>query len=427
MTENTDQLGEVIDFLDTDTISADELARAMTLVGSMPVEDILKLRPIDFAKHIIQVQKDAPQDASSLTKREDLTPAQCSKIAKQLIESLSDMYRSTNNVLQDATLDNGLPRDVRVTLNKSIDQMTLKELLELLAGDATQYDDVLPYIRRSEPYRQAHRRTVNCVIPTATGTGLDPKATLDYIVHLNTQGTHIQRKLQDGRRPTTIERAFKHDDRPLVNVFTQEPTNGPDAYGRDWGNLSADFHEALVWACKTQHAGWPTGGDFFALTGEIMEQKLNPRWQGILDDYLEAKADDDPTTVGISRYYNARHTSRSTSPSYQEQPPTPVMTEDDYRRALYDIAEDYAHVRSSSLSKSNMVIRGFGVNSGSASLYNVIVLENSHVNSGSLDGSIFKHARTTITVGSGTNGARVLSRNWQQLYAEAQRMGLIPS
>lgn len=419
----TDHLRDAIEFLDSDTISNDEVARTLELIGDMLVDDVLALRPIDLARHIVKQQDGGQQDSSSTTKPlANLTPAQSSKIAKELLAFLHGMYGSPASA--SATTQDK-PLDVHVTLSKSPEQMTLKELLVLLNGDPTQYSDLLVYIQRSPQYHTAARRTVNCVVPAASGTGIDVEATLTYIAQLAKRGAHIQRHVQN-RRPTSLARAFKHDDRPLVNVFTQEPTNGPDAYGRDWGNLSSDFHEALVWARKTQHVGWPTGGDFFVLTGEVMEQKLNPRWQGILDDYLAAKANEDPTTVGISRYYNVASRGSMTS-LRNEQSSAPVMTEQDYRQALYDIAEDYAHVRSSSLSKSNMVIRGFGVNSGSASLHNVIVLEDSHVNSGSLDGSILKHARATITVGSGTNGARILSRNWQQLYAEAQCMGLIPS
>jgi len=136
----TECLNDAINYLDSGALYVPEFNRAMMLVGDMPVDEILGLRPIEFARHIFQAQQDASQDSSSSTKRnrKALTHKQCVKIALQFIKSLNELYTTPANNTSDAASTHGSTRDVRLVLNVPVDEATLNQILLLLNGGPTQ-------------------------------------------------------------------------------------------------------------------------------------------------------------------------------------------------------------------------------------------------------------------------------------------------
>lgn len=145
----TDCMRDTLGFLDTGNLLVGEFTRAMKLIGDMPVDEILKLRPIEFARHIFQLQQEASRDSSPSTKtstkpktkgsRRVLTQAECAKVAVQFIKSLNDLYITpTNNASQDVASTHGSTCDTRLTLSMPVDETTLNQVLKLLAGDPAQ-------------------------------------------------------------------------------------------------------------------------------------------------------------------------------------------------------------------------------------------------------------------------------------------------
>lgn len=192
---------------------------------------------------------------------------------------------------------------IHVTMDKSYGDMKLKELLEALAANPEDYDEIRPYLLALPNVVIAARKTNNLwVIPDEAGR-LNVTATVSYVGKLQHTHYNKQRVFETSTRPTTLASAMGIDERSLIHPFTRRPIMGPDENGFDLSKLNPELHEALLWASITGHSAWPTQIDLYTFTEQILEPGLNRRWQRILDDYRHAKQSEDPSVRLISRFW----------------------------------------------------------------------------------------------------------------------------
>lgn len=195
------------------------------------------------------------------------------------------------------------PVNVKVDLPLSPDQMSVRDLLDLLAGEPGQYEEIRPYLSRHPQVQAAQQNTNGAwAIPGPDGRGLDPEATAQYITQVSRRHAAAQRRFR-GRRPVTLAAALGRSDRALIHPFTGRPVTGPDENGFDFGLLPAELHEALLWAEGTGHSVWPQNADPFTCCEEVFRETLPRRWALILEDYRDARAAEDPSTRVITRYW----------------------------------------------------------------------------------------------------------------------------
>lgn len=317
---------------------------------------------------------------------------------------------------------------VKVELPKTLDQMTLTELLTLLRDEPNRYAELVPHIEELPAMRKASRRTTNWALRDTTGK-LDVNATVDNVAHLN-KLTSLVRKEVGGQRPTSLARICGQEERPMINPFATNSSEmvviGPFYGDFDLGNLSEERHLAYLWARK-HHSDWPKQIDLYEDVPAAFAEELKGRWKKMVDAYNAAKEDGDPTTEGLSRYASANVISGSRHPFGGEQEVKPERDETWYRQQLYDDAQASISVSSSSVRKSLCIIKSVTCSSGSASLDNVIVLEGVRVNSGSLSGKIFMPHGQEARVRSGSNRADIYNRSYKDLYDRAVKQGIISS
>lgn len=195
------------------------------------------------------------------------------------------------------------PVNVKVDLPRSPEQMPLRDLLGLLAEEPGQYEEIRPYLSRHPQVQAAQQNTNGAwAIPGSDGRGLDPEATAEYITQVSRRHAAPQRRFR-GRRPVTLAAALGQSDRALIHPFTGRPVTGPDENGFDFGQLTAEVHEALLWAAVNGHAAWPQNADPYTCCEEVFRTPLPHRWALILEDYQAARAAEDPSTRVITRYW----------------------------------------------------------------------------------------------------------------------------
>lgn len=252
------------------------------------------------------------------------------------------------------------PLTVHVDLPKSPEQMDLRELLTLLAGDPGRFGELASLVEGKVQMQAASRATRGlCAIPRRGG-GLDVDATLAYISQVSRPYAVAQRTFQ-GQRPVRLSAALGLDERALIHPFTGYPVQGPDSNEFDWSELPAlhpGLHEALLWAQISGHPAWPQQPDVFTFSEQVFQKRLPKRWQLILDDYSAALAAGDEDARIITRFWpeglsleSAIDIARSL-PGADRGGPARRSSAPDYERLVREAATARGHLQASGMSTS---------------------------------------------------------------------------
>lgn len=233
----------------------------------------------------------------------DLDP-QAMAIAKEILDTIRALELVEDEASAPAPVQPpAQPIEVKVQLPKSIGEMGLSDLLSHLSDNPAQYEEIAPYIEANPVIKKVLPKTLSYAILVAGK--LNVELTLAYITLLSKVHSKPQRQFQ-GHRPVTLEAALGLRSRPVVHPLTGEPVEGPDEAGFDYSAISEELHLALIWAKQTKHAFWPTGMDIFTFGSEVTSETLPRRWQGILEDYQQARTAGEPSTEGLTRYWNQK-------------------------------------------------------------------------------------------------------------------------
>ncbi len=325
------------------------------------------------------------------------------------------------------------PIEVKVQLPKSIGEMGLSDLLTHLSDNPAQYEEIAPYIEANPVIKKVLPKTLSYAILVAGK--LNVELTLAYITLLSKVHSKPQRQFQ-GHRPVTLEAALGLRSRPVVHPLTGEPVEGPDEAGFDYSAISEELHLALLWAKQTKHAFWPTGMDIFTFGSEVTSETLPRRWQGILEDYQQARTAGDPSTEGLTRYWTQKQEVNALAGEIRDllnnigvvRAPSGVRSEADWKALVRNYANSNIRAVSASSGSSKTlsgIVNGGNIGSGSSVRFqNAIIIADLQIRSGS---SVYGTARlpmdVEISIGSGSsdNGFQQNTITWAAI---AQELGL---
>jgi hypothetical protein len=297
-------------------------------LSNKPCAEIGKLKVYALA---IKLQEIFPDELDS----------QATPVAREILQNIRDLELVEDEVpvasapAQPPTQ----PIEVKVQLPKSIGEMGLSELLTHLSDNPQQYEEIAPYIEANPVIKKVLPKTLSYAILVAGK--LNVELTIAYITLLSKVHSKPQRQFQ-GYRPVTLEAALGLRSRPVVHPLTGEPVEGPDEAGFDYSAISEELHLALLWAKQTKHAFWPTGMDIFTFGSEVTSETLPRRWQGILEDYQQARTAGEPSTEGLTRYWTQQQEVNAVAGEIRDllnnigvvRTPSGVRSEADYKALL---------------------------------------------------------------------------------------------
>ena len=202
--------------------------------------------------------------------------------------------------VEQASAQAAQPLKVEVTLPKSIEQMSITELLQFL-GSEPGNKEVLAILLAKPDVSVASAKTDSWALPALeNAAGMDIEGTLAYINYLGKSGS-VPQRVYRGRRPKSIYVILGIVEKTMVNPFFDELlVEGLDSLGNDWSAVDRVLMKAIIWARATKHRFLPATIDPFSVFEEISGVTLPKRWQAILDDYSAALEEDDPVALGIS-------------------------------------------------------------------------------------------------------------------------------
>lgn len=362
----------------------------------------------------------------------DLDP-QAMAIAKEILDTIRALELVEDEVAPVAPAP-AQPIEVKVQLPKSIGEMGLSELLTHLSDNPAQYEEIAPYIEANPVIKKVLPKTLSYAILVAGK--LNVELTLAYITLLSKVHSKPQRQFQ-GHRPVTLEAALGLRSRPVVHPLTGEPVEGPDEAGFDYSAISEELHLALIWAKQTKHAFWPTGMDIFTFGSEVTSETLPRRWQGILEDYQQARTAGEPSTEGLTRYWTQQQEVNAVAGEIRNllnnisgavRTFTPVRSESDWKILVRNYANSNIRAVSASSGSSKTlsgIVNGGNIGSGSSVRFqNAIIIADLRISSGSnLHGTARLPMDVEISTGSGCldNGLQQNTITWAAI---AQEMGL---
>ena len=418
MTDRT--LESVLKLMRTDDVlTAEAKQKLIVAAGTSKVSDLANFDGASLAEFLIAADP-------NLTDVSDLLA-----VAGRLIEAFSQASRKTDTATTTATtVDQAIK--VQVELPRNIDDMSLKELLSLLADNPDRADEILAYVQAQPQVINAQRKHERLAI--VRDGRLDVDATVRYITHLARDYTQSV-ELFEGIRPTTFAKAAGTDSRPYIHPFTGEPIEGPDELGFDFSTLDEERHNALLWASITKHPAWPAVVDRYSMSLEVFETNLPQRWKLILDAFRAAKADGDELATRINRYYpkdlmsalglGGNTAGRRLPFGSNPATPEPERNEAWCKEQLIEVAQAAIRTGGSNIRRSNCVLGSTISDGGNIDLQNVIVLANIHTGGGNLSGTIYMAPGTTVYTNGGNNRASVYDCTWQRLYEKAVQLGII--
>jgi hypothetical protein len=289
----------------------------------------------------------------------DELDSQAMPVAREFLQTIRDLELVEDEVAVQTPVQSTQPLEVKVQLQKSIGEMALSELLTHLSDNPAQYEEIAPYIEANPVIKKVLPKTLSYAILVAGK--LNVELTLAYITLLSKVHSKPQRQFQ-GHRPVTLEAALGLRSRPVVHPLTGEPVEGPDEAGFDYSAISEELHIALIWAKQTKHAFWPTGGmDIFTFGSEVTSETLPRRWQGILEDYQQARTAGEPSTEGLTRYWTQQKEVNAVAGEIRNllnnigvvRTPSGVRSEADYKALL-----EQSSAGDRKFSQSNATVQG---------------------------------------------------------------------
>lgn len=321
--------------------------------------------------------------------------------------------------------DDGPQQTVKVTFDKTPDQMSLRELLEALTAQPNNYAELRSFIEAHHQVREATRKSNGAwVIKNPTGS-INVEQTLDYVTQLSKRFASAQREFKN-QRPVTLAKALGIDDRALIHPFTGRPVQGPDDNGFDLSTLDPELHEALLWAADTCHSAWPRQIDLYTYTEEVLTTPLPRRWQRILSDYQYAKESDDtvrpnrywPENVPFGQTLNLTAGFLGTTTGQRNS----TSSNTNYQQILLEMAQASCKQSGMASRVNGGVYRRINVSGMSAMIDGVIVLEGGVVSGMSSSGTIYAPPGVSIQVTGMSASVQVINLTWEKL---AQRAKLV--
>jgi hypothetical protein len=304
------------------------------------------------------------------------------------------------------------PLGVTVTAGKRPGDLTVRELLERLAAEPGEFDDIAAALRATRPVRAAGQNP--WALPDGSG-GLDAARTAEYLEYLSRPGSIPQRLWppHGGTRPATLESVFGREARLMLNPFTGAVFSGLDEWGNDWNALPEQVHLAMLWAVAGGHRNLPAVPDARRLTGDLFARKRPAYMREIAEDFEEARRRD-PQLAAMSRWFTGETAAGTASPA-----PRARRTEDEYRQILRGAAQARRDLMSGSIRLGPVVVASFSTMSGSVHLDGTVVLGHSDTMSGSLDGTAYVPHGVTISTMSGSCRLDVYEKSWADLARQA--------
>jgi hypothetical protein len=329
------------------------------------------------------------------------------------------------------------PMEVKVQLERTLDQMSLRELLEALLNEPDRHSEIVPYIEGKPPVQRATLKSNGLwAIPDANGK-MDVNATLQYVEHLSKEHSAVQRMV-NGQRPITLNQALGIDNRALIHPFTGKPVTGPDANDFDFSRLNRELLLALQWARASEHPMWPNPVDVYGHSEEVFQTPLKRRWQTILDDYRHALESHDQIaglTQANGGYWpegmseeqvlqvaeeflgdgsNARQNSAP-----QSTPPRPAANTD-YRTQLQEIARGDCSQTGMDTTVRGGVYRMISIEGMDMRFDNVIVLQGGKITGMDMSGTIYAPPGVWIKLEGMGNRVQVINESWEELAKRAK-------
>lgn len=394
--ENADEatIDEALRLMKPTVILTEEVKAA--LAGQLPaisdsVADIARMSPLRLASRLIGMQN---------AEEDDLLD-----IARELIAAFRAMLGPDPSRPQE-------PVHVTVTAEKRLSDLTARELLELLASDPGQLDDIAPVLRQTRQVRAAGESP--WAVPDTDGN-LDVAATMDYLGYLSRPGSIPQRLWppRGGTRPGTLESVLGRETRLMLNPFTGQAFSGLDEYGNDWGTLPEAVHLAMLWAVATGHRNLPPVPDARRLTDDLFARRQPAYVREITEDF-EAARRRDPQLASMTRYFTGEAAAGLTGAQAR-----PRRTEQDWRRMLLDAAQSHRSSMSGDIRLGGTVIQSFRTMSGDVVLDGTIVLDGGSTMSGDLRGTAYVPRGARISTMSGDDRLDVYERSWEDLARQA--------
>ena len=324
-------------------------------------------------------------------------------VARELIASFKELLGEDSAPPQPQA-----PLNVTVAVEKRLNELTARELLDRLAADPGQFDEITEALRVTRQVRQAGQSP--WAVSGVSG-GLDVAATADYLDYLSRPGSIPQRLWppRGGTRPETLESVFGREARLMLNPFTGQEFAGFDEWGNDWNDLPEADHLAMLWAVATGHRNLPPVPDARRLTDDLFARKRPAYLREIAEDFTEARRHD-PQLASMTRYFSGE-TAAWTAAAQA----LPRRTENDYREMLLGAAQGRRDSMSGSIRLGGTVIESFSTMSGSVHLDGTVVLGSSSTMSGSLHGTAYVPRGVRISTMSGSDHLTVYARSYEDL------------
>jgi hypothetical protein len=365
------------------------------------VSEVAAMRPLLLASRLIGLP--------------DVDETALLDIAREITASFRDMLG-----LEASAPAAQAPIQVTVVQDKTLSEMTARELLTALAADPAQFDDIAAALAATRLVQQAGPHP--WAVTAADGTALDLDLTMSYLEYLSRPGS-IPQRTWHGRRPVTLQDAFGREVLLMVNPFTGELFSGLDGWGNDWGKLPDAAHLAMIWAAgsRPRHRNLPTGElNARQLTDDLFARRQPAYIREIIEDFTAAQQHD-PQLASMSRYLTQEAAASFTGVPAQPAART-ARSGLDYRAMLEQIAQSHRSANSGDIRLRDAVVVSFSTMSGDVVLQNTIVLRNSSTMSGDLRGVAYVPHGVAITTMSGDDNLAVYEESYERL---ARRAGLI--
>ena len=366
----------VLDFFPADNTLTEELLeniKSIPVIADTSVEAIHKLGKFDFARLL-------SSHVEPKFKRQ-LLPA-ASKIIDLLVEF--DLAEKDNSSSQHL-----YPSKITVEQVKSLEQMTLRELLDWYVEHKDRAEEVFNYIQQTSLYRIAVAKTSNLAI--VANNELDISATHEYIQLLNKPYSHPQ-DLVEGVVPLSLPEAMGLNHRVLVHPLVEEPLQGLDPVGFDYQELSdrdPELYDAIVFARRTDSVYFPTKPDLFLMGGEILttSSAVDDRWAKIRLQFQQALKNNHPQARSGIRFWQSSPTKKFQFSSVQTDKLS-IERLSPYRRDSHNVAVPKGAYSYADIDAHNVRFN------------DTILLQDSKVDCHNISGRVFMLHGTVLHCGS---------------------------
>lgn len=417
MSESDRTLADILRLTRADDVLTAGIKQRLELTaGSHKVADLARLDAFGLADFLNSADNTLVVDCDLLM------------VAERLLDAFERASRSsgaTSAVTQKA-VEQAIR--VQVELPKNLDQLGLKELLELLKASPERADEILPHFYRDTLVQAAQVKTSRLAI--VRDGQLDIDATYSHIRNLAKPFTQFSEPFDKSTQAITLEQATGSESRPYIHPFTGLPVEGPDELGFDFSQLPEELHCALLWAAG-QHPAWPSSIDQFSMSEEVFATELPKRWQVILRAYQTAKANGDDRATYITRWYpkdvlrqlGTAALSGSRLPFGGE----PERDEEWYFQQLVEYCEPRGiATHNNNRRVTQQIVPSVTTGNGTVWLESVIVLQSVSTGNAVIDGTAWTAPSARFHEGNASIGNNVrAARTYKDLYQRAIDFGII--